>query len=65
MWHIRRDRTDATEVEVRFNELAEDRTRVEIEHRGWERLGEEAASWRERNVTAWDSLLPHYRDALA
>jgi uncharacterized protein YndB with AHSA1/START domain len=65
LWHIRRDRADATEVEVRFKELAEDRTRIEIEHRGWERLGADAASWRERNLAAWGTLLPRYRVALA
>jgi uncharacterized protein YndB with AHSA1/START domain len=65
LWHIRRDRADATEVEVRFQPIGEGRTRVEIEHRGWERLGTEAASWRDRNQLAWGSLLPHYRRALA
>ena len=40
LWHLRRDRADATEVEIRFFP-AGDATRVEIEHRGWERLGAE------------------------
>jgi hypothetical protein len=40
-------------------------TRVEIEHRGWERLGAEAAAWRERNYAAWDTLLPRCREALS
>jgi hypothetical protein len=39
-------------------------TRVEIEHRGWERPGAEAGAWRERNYVAWGTLLPRYRDAL-
>jgi hypothetical protein len=60
LWHLRRDRADATEVEIRFVVAAPDRTRVEIEHRGWERLGAEGESWRDRNFGGWSTLLPHY-----
>ena len=35
-------------------------TRVEIEHRGWERLGTGGADWRDRNRGGWATLLPHY-----
>jgi len=59
LWHLRRGRTDATDVEIRFVDLG-DRTRVEIEHRGWERLGADGATWRERNKGGWATLLPHY-----
>lgn len=59
-WHLRRDRADATEVEIRFVGVDEGRTRVEIEHRGWEVLGADAASWRHRNVGGWSTLLPWY-----
>ena len=38
LWHLRRDRADATEVEIRFLDRAGEGTRVEIEHRGWEAL---------------------------
>lgn len=62
-WHLRRDRADATEVEIRFVPLGRSRTRVEIEHRGWERLGAEGESWRDRNHGGWSTLLPHYRAA--
>ena len=63
-WHLRRDRADATEVEIRF--LADgDATRVEIEHRGWERLGAEGAGWRDRNLGGWSTLLPHFIRAAA
>ena len=65
LWHIRRDRADATEVSISFHELGADRTRVDVEHRGWERLGEAAAAWRDRNLAAWGSLLPRYQKALA
>ena len=65
LWHIRRDRADATEVEISFHELDRGRTRVEIEHRGWERLGHGADGWRDRNLAAWGGLLPRYREAVA
>jgi hypothetical protein len=60
LWHLRRDRADATEVEIRFIGLGEATTRVEIEHRGWERLGAEGVEWRDRNMGGWRTLLPHY-----
>jgi activator of Hsp90 ATPase-like protein len=60
LWHIRTDRSDATEVEIRFSEQGASRTRVEIEHRGWERLGAKGAGWRTVNRSGWDGVLPHY-----
>jgi len=60
LWHLRRDRADATEVEIRFIEHGETATLVEIEHRGWERLGADGASWRDRNHAGWATLLPHF-----
>ena len=63
LWHLRRDRRQATDVEIRFVALAADRTRVEIEHGGWERLGDAAADWRDRNRSAWRTLLPHFSTA--
>ena len=64
LWHLRRDRADATEVEIRFVARGERATRVEIEHRGWERLGEAGVQWREQNLAGWETLLPHYHDAI-
>jgi uncharacterized protein YndB with AHSA1/START domain len=63
LWHLHRDRADATEVEIRFVGRAADTTRVEIEHRGWERLGAGGQDWRDRNRSGWDTLLPHYQSA--
>ena len=60
LWHLRRDRADATEVEIRFIERDDATTLVEIEHRGWERLGAEGEAWRDRNHGGWATLLPHY-----
>jgi hypothetical protein len=59
LWHLRRDRADATEVEIRFVDRG-DTTRVEIEHRGWEVLGAEGEAWRDRNRGGWATLLPHF-----
>jgi uncharacterized protein YndB with AHSA1/START domain len=65
LWHLRRDRADATEVEIRFVDRGDATTRVEIEHRGWERLGAEGESWRDRNHGGWATLLPHFEAAVA
>ena len=59
LWHLRRDRADATEVEITFDHAVTG-TLVEIEHRGWERLGAGGPEWRERNRGGWSTLLPHY-----
>ncbi|HSM43794.1 MAG TPA: hypothetical protein VK969_02130, partial [Acidimicrobiia bacterium] len=64
LWHLRRDRSDATDVEVRFLAAGPSRTRIEIEHRGWERLGSEAQTWRDRNLGGWSTLLPHFVEAV-
>jgi len=65
LWHLRRDRADATEVEIRFLPSGADATRVEIEHRGWERLGDQGQAWRDANRAGWDGLLPHFVAASA
>ena len=59
LWHLLRDRADATDVEISFRAHGSG-TRVEIEHRGWERLGADADLWRTRNQVGWSTLLPHY-----
>jgi uncharacterized protein YndB with AHSA1/START domain len=64
-WHLRVDRADATEVEIRFEPAPEGGTRVEIEHRGWERLGAPAIPRRQGNYAGWGSLLPHFIEAAA
>ena len=57
-WHIRRDRADATDVDVRFLPAGDGATRMEITHTGWERLGAEAEQWRDANRGGWSGLLP-------
>jgi uncharacterized protein YndB with AHSA1/START domain len=61
LWHLRFDRSDATEVEVTFTAAA-DGTLVRIEHRGWERLGKVAEERRDRNRRGWASVTQHYRE---
>jgi uncharacterized protein YndB with AHSA1/START domain len=62
LWHLRQDRSDATEVQVRFRAAGEVTT-VQIVHRGWERLGARAHELRQRNERGWAGLLPHYKTA--
>jgi Activator of Hsp90 ATPase homolog 1-like protein len=59
-WFIRTDRADATDVEIRFHDQGDSGTRVEIEHRGWERLGVRGAGWRTVNQAGWNGVLPDY-----
>ena len=60
-WHIATNAGAATDVEINFRELDPSLTRVEIEHRGWEQLGEEKGrAWRDVNHGGWDGVLPAY-----
>ena len=63
LWHIRRDRADATDVLITFEEAGDGTTRLLIEHTGWDRLGADAQQWRDANVGGWSSLMPHYLTA--
>ena len=65
LWHIATDPADATDVEIVFVELAGAATRVEIEHRGWDRLGDRGPNWRDANQGGWDGVLPSYIEACA
>jgi uncharacterized protein YndB with AHSA1/START domain len=58
-WHPGRDAATAQEVELRFSEDG-NRTRLELEHRGWEALGERAASARESYQTGWPAVLTSF-----
>jgi len=66
-WHPGKDCTrtqvhEATEVEVTFSP-EDGGTRVELVHRGWERLGERAPEARESYHGGWDPVLELYREA--
>jgi hypothetical protein len=53
-----------TEVEVRFMPEG-DGTRVELEHRGFERLGEAAESTHESYSGGWPTVVQAFVDALS
>jgi uncharacterized protein YndB with AHSA1/START domain len=53
---------EATQVEVRFAADG-DQTRVELEHRAWERLGERAREARESYETGWAPVLQRFVEA--
>jgi uncharacterized protein YndB with AHSA1/START domain len=61
-WQPTEDTTAPTEVEVQFT--AEDaQTRVDLEHRGWERLGEGATTTRADYDSGWENALRVYAAA--
>jgi hypothetical protein len=64
-WHLGRDRADAGEVDIRFTAQGDSATRVEIEHRGWERAGGSGEEWRDRNLLGWRTVTPHFIAAIA
>lgn len=64
LWHLRRDRTEATDVLITFVDLGDGSTRLDIVHSGWERLGVGGERWRDANRGGWDSLLPHFQDVV-
>jgi len=59
-WSPNPERPAPTEVEVRFLAVEAGRTRVELEHRGWERLGELAAQARDSYRDGWPTVLDAY-----
>lgn len=62
-WHPGREAESAQRLELRFADDG-DGCRVELEHSGWERLGERAASAREGHESGWRQVLGvAYRDA--
>ena len=72
LWQIAPDRTPqpnparASEVEVRFAEQGAWSTRVELEHRAFERHGDQGVSYREGMASeqGWPELLRRYAAAL-
>jgi hypothetical protein len=58
-WNILERDAVATELEVRFLPEGE-RTRVELEHRGWEAIEDAATEKRDSYDTGWDHVLGVY-----
>ena len=61
-WKVNPQAAAPTEIEVRFSADGET-TRVDLEHRGWERLGETAAESRAGYADGWKSVLDRYAEA--
>jgi uncharacterized protein YndB with AHSA1/START domain len=62
-WYPGKDASAATELEVRFTAEG-DGTRVDLEHRGWEILGDEAQETRGSYDSGWGGVLGHYERKL-
>jgi hypothetical protein len=62
-WNILDRETVPTELEIRFT-AEEDRTRVDLEHRGWEAVAEDRAEKRKSYDTGWDHVLSVYEGRL-
>jgi hypothetical protein len=58
-WHPGREAATAQEVELRFVGTSSG-TRIELEHRGWEVLGDRAEEMRGGYVTGWVPVLESY-----
>lgn len=63
-WRIATEPRNATDVEIVFRPLPDASTRVEIEHAGWDRLGDFGHPWRQANVGGWDGVLPSYQNEI-
>jgi len=61
-WNPSREQNDPkTEIEVTFTAEG-GKTRVDLEHRGWERLGDEAAEARRSYNEGWEPVLGAYAE---
>jgi uncharacterized protein YndB with AHSA1/START domain len=61
-WHPGRDPETAQEVEIRFS-TTDGGTRVELEHRGWERLVATADEIPEHYDSGWEEVLARFVSA--
>lgn len=52
-WHIGKPAAEATEVEFIFTPLPDGKTRVALEHRGWEASGDDAQGLRDGYNNGW------------
>jgi hypothetical protein len=60
LWHIGREASQATVVELSFVDNGDETTRLDIVHSGWEQLGAEAVEYRNANTNGWQTLLPSF-----
>ena len=62
-WNIRHKEDEPTEVEVRFSPEASG-TRVDLEHRGWERLAQDGPAKRGSYDEGWGFVLGKFLDRI-
>ncbi|MDQ3671114.1 MAG: SRPBCC domain-containing protein [Actinomycetota bacterium] len=62
-WNILERESSPTEVEVRFTPEG-GRTRVDLEHRGWEAVSEGRETKRDNYDAGWDQVLGLYADRI-
>jgi uncharacterized protein YndB with AHSA1/START domain len=62
LWHLFFDPSEATEVEVTFNEAGEG-TVVRLEQRGWDRLGEAGPPRRTKTEQVWTLIGTRFVEA--
>jgi hypothetical protein len=60
-WNPSREERPRTEIEVTFTEEG-DKTRVDLEHRGWQNLGERGGQVRQGYDSAWSGVLAGYSE---
>ena len=63
LWHLRRDRADATRGRDPLHRCRRRHPRGHRAHR-LGGLGSDGPTWRDRNLGGWQTLLPHYLDHL-
>jgi uncharacterized protein YndB with AHSA1/START domain len=62
-WYPGNEPKDATELEIRFTAEGEG-TRLDLEHRGWERFAEQAAERRSGYDSGWSEVLGYFPKAI-
>lgn len=58
-WHPGLAQEQATRVDIRFEALGPEETRVSLVHDGWERRGAGAGAVRDQYQSGWDPVLAH------
>lgn len=61
-WYSDSEPIASSTLEVRFTPLSEEKTRLDLEHHGWEEFGEEGAALRDRYESGWDAVLRPLED---
>jgi uncharacterized protein YndB with AHSA1/START domain len=61
-WNPSREERPRTEIEVTFTD-EDGKTRVDLEHRGWANLGEQAGEMRQGYDSGWSSVLAGYGES--